>query len=396
MAVVEEGGGSAPKPEPSSRPTLKKWDHDPVLAQANPAPRPQRSPLAGTPFEASRLKTLTPFEQVLAAPADEPTRETSTTPSYLSAPQSDAVSNYGTRLASGPTADDPVVKEEGDSAEPEVTQRGGRAYTLSWDEYNKLSKDQRAAVDFNTMLLQAREKDLNTNYEAKAGGGPNAEYDAAVERMFGERGGSDTYAPETMAVLRSIDYKASGETLDDFLNLDAAVSAKEMKDFEIAPVEASVMYQDGSAKASGALVGEDMAAQKTNRYLEQVLAKGGELIQNLKASAAVNRSPLAVRYGGTANDVTPALGFGEDEDSKYFRMALDALSRDLTPEDLNQVWGALDAKYDDEKLIAFKKFADDMTRDAISFRPPEWTQAEGAYFNPQLIRERLGLDQGGQ
>lgn len=402
MAVTEADGGGGKKKLPSWDKVAKSDPRD-IAGTKSYRPPPAAGPLPGMKLDRDRVQKLTPYTlpvlqketvESAAGPAVPGARAGRPMPESNEPYVPGAAGGRGYSRTVAIPGQEAEVTEERDPTLEEPQKRGGRSYQLTWDEYNKLSKDQRAAVDFNTMLLQAREKDLNTDYSKLDGGGPNAEYEAAVDRMFGERGGSETYAPETMAVLRSIDFKASGETLDDFLSLDAAVSAKDLKDFEIAPVEKSVMYQDSSAKASGALLGEEQAAQRTTR-LQQALAKGGELIQNWKATTAANRSSLSVRYGGTANAVTPALGFGDDETSQYFRMAADALSRDLSPEDLDQVWGALNERLKPEELVAFKKFADDITRDAISFRPPEWTQGEGVFFNPQLIRTRLGLDQGG-
>lgn len=388
MGVIEDLAGEArkPKKQPLWDEVAKSKGPIPGTHGYKPLPVPGRdSRGAGGGSFIEELNRLTPYTtpyEVTAArePAKPPSTTAAETAVSADYPQADAA-----RTAA-------VVKQA--DAPPEKRPPTLKTRQLTWEEYNKLTDDQRAAVDFNTMLIQAREKDLNTDYAEFEGGGANQEYQEAVERMFGTRGSTETYAPETMAVLKSIDYEAaSGEALEDFLSLDAAISAKELKGFDTAPDP----IQGGLASygLDQAIKPEEKAAAST-AHLERVLAKSGQLIQNFRASTAAARSGLAVRYGGVANKATPALGFGEDEDSSFFRQGIVALSMDLSPEETALVWDDLQKQLTPEKMRAFLKFADDITRDSLEIRPPQWTQDEKVIFNPQLIRERLGFDRGGR
>lgn len=118
-----------------------------------------------------------------------------------------------------------------DNPRPERKVRKKRAFEMTREDYNRLSPEQRAAVDFNTMLVQARERDLN--YDKTASKEEQERYRALVDEIFGEDGGSSTYAPETLAVLKELDYKPDpdsklGDDLDDFLGLKMLIQEKDL------------------------------------------------------------------------------------------------------------------------------------------------------------------------
>src|SRR5690606_20013309 len=119
-----------------------------------------------------------------------------------------------------------------------------RAEEMSWDDYNALSPRQRAAVDANTAIINAVNAD-RSDWEA----GRRVEmdgYDEALMALFGETGGSDMYAPRTVAVLQQLGlgdtHLASVGDLDDYLNLRAlvdtdALGAANMPDDFVGPVD---------------------------------------------------------------------------------------------------------------------------------------------------------------
>lgn len=118
-----------------------------------------------------------------------------------------------------------------DMALIKVKAPSARKRAMTWDEYNALSDDQRAAVDWNTAFLKAREKDVGTSYDYTEE--ERAAYDERVEKMFGEGRGSDTYAPEVVALLEQINFSAVGQDLDEYLSLDRLIDTEELKDFKL-------------------------------------------------------------------------------------------------------------------------------------------------------------------
>lgn len=122
------------------------------------------------------------------------------------------------------------VRKENPKAS-EVVSKENTLRSMSWDEYDALSPNQRAAVDFNTMLVEAREIDLKTGdqwYTEE----DRKQFAKDVEEMFGVGGGSEQMAPATMTLLKKINFKAIGQDLDEFLSLERGIGVKELKDFK--------------------------------------------------------------------------------------------------------------------------------------------------------------------
>ena len=114
-----------------------------------------------------------------------------------------------TRIKTAEAEQAAAEKEAADAREGWATGLGASAPNqrgvkeLTWDEYDALSPRQRAAVDANTMLVNAVKADL-----AGAGtGSGDAAYQESVKGLFGEAGGSDRYAPETVNVLSQLGIK---------------------------------------------------------------------------------------------------------------------------------------------------------------------------------------------
>ena len=163
------------------------------------------------------------------------------------------------------------VQQENPKASDVVTTEGDTATPLSWEEYDKLSGDQRAAVDFNTMLVQAREVDLAAD-EKWYSDSEKAQYAKDVAEMFGPLGGSDKLGIKTVELLKKIDFKAVGQDLDEFLSLERAVTSKELKNFSFskkALKELSNFSITVQAKPQEEAVAEYMAA-RTNENMAAV------------------------------------------------------------------------------------------------------------------------------
>lgn len=99
---------------------------------------------------------------------------------------------------------------------------------LTWEQYDALTPRQRAAVDANTTLIGAIRQDLQAGLTAKDNGDEG--YTSAVEALFGKTGGSDTYAPATVAVLQSLGLSnTENGDLDQFLSGGGLVGEQDLK-----------------------------------------------------------------------------------------------------------------------------------------------------------------------
>ena len=117
---------------------------------------------------------------------------------------------------------------------------------MTKEAYLNLTDEQRAAVDFNGLLVDAREADL-ANPAPEQTAEQRAAYDKRVEAIFGVGNGAERVAENTLTLLENILKSNSGadagsirssligQDLDDFLSLEASVDLSQLKDFKLAP-----------------------------------------------------------------------------------------------------------------------------------------------------------------
>lgn len=281
--------------------------------------------------------------------------------------------------------------------EEKVAERGGKpkvrkSYEMTWDDYQALPDSKRAAIDFNTMLVDAREKDLNTDYEEHPE--LKATYEEAVTQMFGEDGGSATYAPETMAVLQQIDFKpidgAKGDDLDDFLGLKVAITDKDLERLDVNA--ANFLERASNPMPAGLEVKQQLVTSTIS--LEESLAKGNQMLQDFRSSATEARNDTVGFFGGTRNEVELGPGFGNEARDEEFRAAFDVLinkGSELTSDDIGGLMSALRA---DGKEQDFLRFVETKATTAERYGLPLGEDSEIEYRSPEEFRVLLGLDEG--
>lgn len=291
-----------------------------------------------------------------------------------------------------------------------------RAYRLTLDQYEALNPAQKARVDFNTMLIQAREKDLNTDYN------PSPEqkksYNTLVTEMLGEDNGSTTYAPETVKLLEQIGFKHDKADLDDILNMRYAFGEK-MIDKMAAPrrptrgeraIDKMPSVLQGVAEirvsaGAGRSIRETLAAGAVE--LQKSLAEKNQLYQNLETSMRASRAPEIKEIGGRTgkpvrlqpgyDNKAAAQAFTIDE---YFRKALEGLAQVGAHEKLGvteEEWRdmalqEIATKLTDEEIDAFYRYADDVSSNAVRFGRPLGNVPGVEYRKPEEFRALLKFD----
>ncbi len=101
--------------------------------------------------------------------------------------------------------------------------------TMTWDEYNLLDADTRAAVDFNGLLRDAVKKDqdiqksmTDRNKDGRVSTSEVSDsrykkYSDAARNVFGQRDEDLTYAPNTVALLNSMGVKDLDGQINEYL-----------------------------------------------------------------------------------------------------------------------------------------------------------------------------------
>lgn len=284
----------------------------------------------------------------------------------------------------------------------------GDVYQMSWEDYQALTAQQRAAVDFNTMLVRAVRKDLRQQetYDPSVPG--RAQYDDAVTNMFGADHGSKTYAPQTMALLQQIGFNDTNADLDDFLKLRAAITDKDLKgvQLEAVPGLADQALQGASATAQERATYVDAVSEATMTKMRDLMQSSEVLLQTPIATAVAdpNRNAAIELFGGKANNPKAMLGFGLAQRDPatgeaanmdaYFQDAFSVLANKGTTEEARkQMFAAMDVGMSDEQWQQFMSYVDTRSRLARDTGRPLGVDPKVQYRSPEEFRKLLGLEQ---
>jgi hypothetical protein len=283
---------------------------------------------------------------------------------------------------------------------PLVTQEASTA-ALTWEAYDALPEDQRAAVDFNTLLVRAREADIGKSYIEKATPEQKEMYNRDVEAMFGKTGGSEKYAPNTVALLKQIDFKAVGQDLDEYLSLERGFTVSELKNFTLKDVPE--LNQLGDKNTSYATVRsttnrealDAATVAKSSDAIAKVMTDANQVLGNFYASSELARAGQVSEYGAAAAPVSEAMtGFplvGEvNEKDQFFQTAYSA----ATAGRMDEVWMKIQenglSQADVDELFTY---FDQRSADEARYGRPNglFDNTEGVtYMEPQALRESLG------
>lgn len=235
------------------------------------------------------------------------------------------------------------VAEREQTAKAEAAQKnwfgGEDQYTtkeMSVEEYLNLAPRQRAAVDANTALVQASQQDNASWAKMQASGAAawDEDYTNKVKEKFGENGGSDTYAPRTMAVLNDLGLDLQGKDLDQYLNYSALVTADDLKG--LTPAATATPTDDPRLQNAVAF------SEAASTRLSETLAMGQNLLDSIKSAPTGEE--------GTAASTPQPAGFSQSPRDAELQQTFDILSQarsqqDLTPETMAKVYAELESKH---------------------------------------------------
>jgi len=187
---------------------------------------------------------------------------------------------------------------------------------LTWDAYEKLSGDQKAAIDFNTLLVEAREDDLDKKIKLSAP--DRTKYDQTVAKLFGEGRGSTVTAVNTVDLLSQLDMKVVGQDLDEYLSLERAIDTKELGDFEFSKSDVETLQALANGNDQTPEAAQAYSAARTPENLAKVDTAGVQQAQQLiktklagATSAAETYDFDTLMYGAGKDQQQPPLGFGD-------------------------------------------------------------------------------------
>jgi hypothetical protein len=268
---------------------------------------------------------------------------------------------------------------------------------LTEKEYFKLSDRQRAAVDFNTMLAGAVRKDKRRQdkYKTETDATEKLTYETSVIKMFGEEGGSDLYAPETMAVLRQLKIDDKAADLDQYLGLEVAITSDDLKSLTVEAPMPTVL-QSVTGVAGGSKDRDQVINEQVDRTVElqAALARGNDLLQNFQATSAAERGEDLRFLGGNSPLAgRPALGYGQGEVDQYFNMAFDTLGDKTNFRDRDEILGVIKSELNSDEFKAFIDYADSRTKNTMFYDAKLGDTKDVQYPSAERYREILGLSE---
>lgn len=269
----------------------------------------------------------------------------------------------------------------------------GDVKQMTWEDYQNLSPKARAAVDFNTMLVQAVRRDAKLRDEYEESGISKTErerYDRAVYATFGKDGGSDLYSPETVSLLRSIDLTDKTGDLDDYLGLNAAITAGDLKHIKETPGPTAYEAKANPVQLNKLQLTNDLANKTAE--MQRALAKGNELLASINMTANLARGERTEMYGGFARKPPgELLGYDDGELSQYFRAAYDLLAQKRGQKDVDLQFQEFNEKLSPSELRAFMNYADTRSKQALEYGLTLGTTEGARYKDPETFRAQIGL-----
>ena len=275
------------------------------------------------------------------------------------------------------------------SASRQTGQVQGRFEEMTWEEYNSLDPETRAAVDANTLLREAVDKDtaLVTQFDSNKDGRltyaegrkhyaarDDKNYGNNYHRVFNRGVNVDnnkprasevgelndlTYAPNTLAVLNMLDLNDKKGVIDDYLNGTAFVNADDIKEKRHVRKEGKTdyTYDAGGRDALNVAVTEGMQRvtqefDTGNAFVngeQQALSienasgeKFSQLVESLRAEMSAGKSFDHLTTLSKYNETPPTrvdLSALEDVDYAERRGYLDTTyaAMQADPEDKNMI-----------------------------------------------------------
>lgn len=285
----------------------------------------------------------------------------------------------------------------------------GQVDRMSWEEYNALSDRQRAAVDFNTSLVEAVHKDKVSQDVYEPSSRQREIYDEAIVNMFGEdrgseRWGEDTYAPETLSLLRQLKLDDAAGDIDDYLGLKSAITTNDLKYIPKKDTVPGPVSMSGATPIQIDRIELTKTLADNTRKMELAVTKGNQMLQSMEQTLSVNRNNLLGMIGGIENVAAPALGYnqenripdgpqaGQPKDANtYFQDAFDILANKKYDKDTDKIMGRISGNLDDHDYKAFITYADYRSANSERYDLELGSGDKVNYRSPEEFRSMLKL-----
>lgn len=201
-------------------------------------------------------------------------------------------------------------------AKPLMHTQDDESMALNWEDYEKMSTEQKAAVDYNTVLLDRTQEDLEERVKLK--GAKLQKYTSRVDKLFGKGGGSDVVALNTVDLLEELDMDLVGQDIDEYLSGERAIDDEEIMDFKFSSADAETLntLANATEPVTGEAAYERVRSQPNMEAVDtSTIQKTQQMIKTALKDGGVTYD-FATMMAGDELKGQPPMGFG-DETTKW-------------------------------------------------------------------------------
>lgn len=259
-----------------------------------------------------------------------------------------------------------------------------RVKALTSEEYAAMSPQQKAAVELNSMLVEAVKADMAIPKNHRK---VEDSYRDAVEKIFtgeGAEASKKNYAPNTVAILSDIGWSATATDLEDVLSGKLGFTRQDIKDLGperegVAPDASLNTAEKLRDEIQASLVKAFTAARKEPIQGQNLLGAKQELLDYDKMPG-FSTKPSRVVYSGPDGDV---------DVNAFFRSGFDLLANSNSEYTAEEILADARANLNDKEFQQFLNFVDINSRDAKKFRQPLGSTEGTTYFDPVEFRKEI-------
>ena len=269
---------------------------------------------------------------------------------------------------------------------------------MSWEDFKKLGRRQKAVVDLNTLQADASAADMELGLDlTEVPMLDRVRYEALADKLgFDGNRGSERYAPNTLALIKQLGLNTGTRDLDEFIDLSVASTRDELKNLRGKPRNVDYYkkrYAEDPNLDKYQLLREDEqrrwaeeSGDKIREAMTKTLEKGNEVLSDFRSTMEADRSKIVSELGATPREIKVPTGYGpgvEGSDDRDFQSAYMAL-QDASAVDQRPAFFEELSSWNDKKLNSFFSYADQRSRNERKFGMPELT-------GPQAGMERIAI-----
>lgn len=280
-----------------------------------------------------------------------------------------------TGVGTGNTIAELARRAQTETQKPRPKRKPEKVEAMTQAEYDALTPEQRSAVDFNTLLVDAvnRDKSSQAEYKKTASATERTVYNETVEEMFGSGHGSELYAPATVAVLDQIKFDDTTKDLDEFLDLRAALTDKDVANIAKAGENPKMTLAEVPAFSTPEKQAAASQQRQRTAYAQEMSEKTAAAIEEqMQRSNAVLADFRTTFSNATTSAITGLGGAGPKivAPNEEFAGFFDTIAQKQYVDTLGVSLDQMRQQFGDQYTNDFRQYLSDRTTEAKRYSLP--------------------------